>query len=351
MADCDSSATLAVSRMQRIRSPSLSMPQSLMPFPETSRMPLDAVMSTTKSWTCPARKKRHVVDVLGTIYWSNRLATSSPDGSLAWFACELPELRTPIVERVGSNSRVGQLRAYQRGLRVPSPQVVEALAQFDELSFTVFYHPLWTVLKMDLPLAKVQFIRIGADSCQRDWNSFDRAVAQRPGASVRPCPSGRGGWPKGTRAAHTLLRQASLDLLAEMTLAFRVEPGLGSYCRMRDTLLALAPIMATMGIAQPLADYVDELALSVLGAADYPRQLRLKGYFEAAERGARLITHLAGIEGPLRPGDQAVAAYWAAIQGGPLDLELSMADIRHLTRYRSSQGIGSVFRKEYRHQQ
>lgn len=344
------------------RMPDLSMPQSMKQFPSTAKMSLATLMSTSKSCSQPTGKKRHVVDVIRTIYWANQLAAASPDGRLAWFEPQLPQLRTRSAGNDEGSSRCGQLRAYERGLRVPNPAVVEALARFDRQSYTMFHHPLWTVLKWDVPMASIHVVRIDSATCRRDWDLFEQRILREPRDSVLSSKSRRGGWPMGIRADHTVLGLASLDLLVDQALTFRASmnahnpdgllhelspPSLGPFVLVRCTLLALAPLMGAMGIAQPLADYFDDVAHSALGKSWLFDRLRLSGYFGAAVRGTRLIAHLEEIEGPLRAADRSLAAYWAAIQGGPLDLELSMADIRRLVRYRNTDKIGSVLREEY----
>ncbi len=238
-------------------------------------------------------KQRHTVDGFRTVCWFHRLRIAS--GATTTYQMDVLVEPAPDVVGGGPIDRKNKWRSYREGRHTPSAGLVEAVeAQFPG-GRGVLCHPVWRVLRLDRPVHdEVSGLLAQLPPALYSVIRGDGDVAC--GAHISPS-----GW--DARRLRRLERQAGFDALACLVVLLRLAADSGdsagahrfgrALCRM---LLMMGDWLFAHGVAQPLAEYIEQRLLPMAAHAGQQIGFGEIGFLAGARRLARVANAVAANE-------------------------------------------------------
>lgn len=216
---------------------------------ETSELSLEnfSFASKTRNSDGPG-KYRHVIDAMRTCAWFHTLRMRT--GAKSTY--EMEKVLEPDsfgVDQSGTAHKRNKWRGYRLGRHTPRPALVEAIERLRPGAHGVFDHVLWDVLRLEYPLTHHELVnRLGPTASQ---------VLLRPQFRLR---NGN----LRSDIIKTLEKIADLDSFACLVALLR--DAINSKNGADEKYLALAlcrsaiaagPLIYSLGIAGPFADYIN----------------------------------------------------------------------------------------------
>lgn len=240
---------------------------------ETSSLSLEEFVFASKTRKPAEGKQRHVVDGLRTVCWFHELRIRLKARSVY----EMDDLvEGPLDIHAGTKDRKSRWRSYAKGRHTPGVALARAIDGRCPGTWALLSHPLWDVLRrVDHAPA------VSAEILGRLHPEIYGVVRRRSGGAYA------GRW-DGTRIG-MLERRAGLDALAALILAafiamatrnpneaFRLSR---SICRV---LLMIGPWLREHGIAEPMAQYIEECLLTQAGSGGLRYAFRQESFLAAS---------------------------------------------------------------------
>jgi hypothetical protein len=255
---------------------------------DTSELSLEdyCFSSKTRNSDGPG-KYRHVVDAMRTSAWFHTLRMRI--GAKSTY--EMEKVLEPGafgVDDSGTAYKRNKWRSYRLGKHTPSPALVQAIEQLRPGTLRVFDHVLWDTLRPGCTLAHHQLLnRLGPSACK---------------ILSSPQLRNKNGTLRGD-LVERVERIADLDGFACLVTLLRdainakndadVEHLSVALCR---SAIAAGPLLYSLGIAGPFADYINGHLLCRAIADGRVHGLNAHDYLLRAKLSARIVYAAAGNE-------------------------------------------------------
>lgn len=246
-----------------------------------------------------SRKGRHVTDAFRTVCWFHALRIAS--GAKSTYQMDVL-LEAPLTQSVEAPiDRKSAWRSYRKGRHTPSLQLVAKLEALHPGTEALLNHPVWPMLRLDRPVRDqipnllVQMPPSIYGLVRGESGHLHQPTMRMDGWSesrLRRLQSHAGLNPLACLNSLACL-VALLRLSVEAGAAFQAFVFSRALCR---TLLMMGPWLYWHGIAQPLADYVENQLLPLATCRGWQHGFGEGGFLSATRR---LDDHAVAVEGDL----------------------------------------------------
>ena len=238
-------------------------------------------------------KQRHTVDGFRTVCWFHHLRIAS--GATTTYQMDVLVEPTRDAASGGPIDRKNKWRSYREGRHTPSAGLVEAVEARFPGGRDVLRHPVWRVLRLDRPMHD-GISSLLAELPPRLYSVVSAAGDAERGARFSPCE-----W--DARRLRRLERVVGFDALACLVVLLRIAAEGGdsagahkfgrALCRL---LLMMGGWLFAHGVAQPLADYVEQWMLPMAAHAGDQNGFGEMGFVTGAKRLAQAANTIAANE-------------------------------------------------------
>lgn len=255
---------------------------------ETSELSLEDYCFASKARNSDGPGKyRHVVDAMRTSAWFHALRMRI--GAKSTY--EMEKVLEPGafgVDESGTAYKHNKWRGYRLGKHTPSPVLVQAIEQLHPGTLHVFDHVLWDTLRPGCTLAHHHLLnRLGPTASK----ILSSPQLRRQDGSLR------------TDFVARVERVADLDGFACLVTLLRDAINVNDAAEAQHLSLALCrstiasgPLLYSLGIAGPLADYINGHFLSRAAAAGGGYGLNAQDFLLRAKLSARIVYAAEGNE-------------------------------------------------------